>query len=416
MFFQLTPLADMVVPADDFEFITRLWQDWSPGYDCAEDVARFVACMDGAGRVEAALGYYRQTLQPELQDPALEAAQNGAYSPAARNRCSTCTARTTAACASRSPRPSGDVLTVPGSRAVMVDGAGHFLQLERPDVVNAEILSFLSELTRAAPGVAQRGSAEPAVGAALDQPVERPVRRPATHLRSSPSSRPFQPTRSRTSSLADGTRSPSLAITRPRACRAEPSKRAWRPRHRRRPRRRIGVGVSGEMPGAPWRHRALSAAGCPRAAQSCTHVQQTLVPRPPLARSAATHRPAAVRPGARQRRSVAAGEDAPDVGVDHRDVALEREGQHRSSGVRTDAGQRQQCVEVVGEPAAVRLLDLLRCGVQRARTSRVAEALPLDEHVAQRRGGTCCGRRPPFEERLPPRHDPVDLGLLEHHL
>ncbi len=27
----------------------------------------------------AALGYYRQTVQPELQDPALEAAQNGAY-------------------------------------------------------------------------------------------------------------------------------------------------------------------------------------------------------------------------------------------------------------------------------------------------------------------------------------------------
>jgi tripartite-type tricarboxylate transporter receptor subunit TctC len=38
-----------------------------------------------------------------------------------------------------------NVMTVPGSRAVIVDGAGHFLQLERPDVVNAEILSFLAE-------------------------------------------------------------------------------------------------------------------------------------------------------------------------------------------------------------------------------------------------------------------------------
>ena len=27
MFFQLTPLADLVVPADDFEFISRIWQD-----------------------------------------------------------------------------------------------------------------------------------------------------------------------------------------------------------------------------------------------------------------------------------------------------------------------------------------------------------------------------------------------------
>jgi pimeloyl-ACP methyl ester carboxylesterase len=79
MFFQLTPIADLVVPADDFEFISRLWADWSPGYDAAADVANFVACMDGPGRVEAALGYYRQTLQPELQDPALDAAQAAAY-------------------------------------------------------------------------------------------------------------------------------------------------------------------------------------------------------------------------------------------------------------------------------------------------------------------------------------------------
>ncbi len=144
MFFQLTPLADLVVPADDFEFISRLWQDWSPGYDATEDVARFVECMDGTGRVEAALGYYRQTLQPELQDPTLDAAQNGAYSVPPQpllylhGRNDGCMRIEVA-------ETSGDVLHVPGSRAVMVDGAGHFLQLERPDVVNAEILSFLAE-------------------------------------------------------------------------------------------------------------------------------------------------------------------------------------------------------------------------------------------------------------------------------
>lgn len=144
MFFQLTPLADLVVPANDFEFISRLWQDWSPGHDGAADVARFVECMDGPGRVEAALGYYRQTLQPELQDPALEAAQNAAYALPPQpllylhGRTDGCMRIEVAA-------TSGDVMTVPGSRAVMVDGAGHFLQLERPDVVNAEILAFLSE-------------------------------------------------------------------------------------------------------------------------------------------------------------------------------------------------------------------------------------------------------------------------------
>ena len=43
------------------------------------------------------------------------------------------------------PASSGGGGSPPGSRAVMVDGAGHFLHLERPDVVNAEILTFLSE-------------------------------------------------------------------------------------------------------------------------------------------------------------------------------------------------------------------------------------------------------------------------------
>jgi pimeloyl-ACP methyl ester carboxylesterase len=36
-------------------------------------------------------------------------------------------------------------LTTPGSRAEIVDRAGHFLHLERPDVVNGLIGEFLAE-------------------------------------------------------------------------------------------------------------------------------------------------------------------------------------------------------------------------------------------------------------------------------
>lgn len=143
MFFQLHPLSEMVIPMDDFAFIRRLWQDWSPGYDCAEDVAHFVDCVSETGRLEAALGYYRQTLQPELQDPALEDAQNAVfalppqpllYLHGATDGC-------------MAPEQAADTarhLTVPGSRFVMVEDAGHFLQLERPDLVNSEIVTFLA--------------------------------------------------------------------------------------------------------------------------------------------------------------------------------------------------------------------------------------------------------------------------------
>lgn len=144
IFFQLTPLADMAVSMNDYEFITKLWRDWSPGYDEVVDVDHFMASMATPEHLSAALGYYRQTLQPELQDPALADAQNGVFSLPPQpllylhGRNDGCMApwiaETTPSC-----------LTVDGSRAEMVADAGHFLQLEQPEVVNRLILDFLAE-------------------------------------------------------------------------------------------------------------------------------------------------------------------------------------------------------------------------------------------------------------------------------
>ena len=101
-------------------------------------------CSSDLEHLSAALGYYRQTLQFELQDPALADAQNGTLSIPTKpllylhGRNDGCMAPWAA-------EGAGDVLTVPGSRAVMVDDAGHFLQLEQPEVVNRLILDFLAE-------------------------------------------------------------------------------------------------------------------------------------------------------------------------------------------------------------------------------------------------------------------------------
>jgi len=142
MFFQLTPLADMVVPMNDFDFVAKLWRDWSPGYDGADDVARFAAAMPTQDHVTAALGYYRQTLQAELQDPALADAQAKTlelpplpllYLHGADDGCMG------PWLAAATP----DVLPQNGSRFAMVDRAGHFLHLEQPEVVNALVLEFI---------------------------------------------------------------------------------------------------------------------------------------------------------------------------------------------------------------------------------------------------------------------------------
>lgn len=144
MFFQLTDMADMFVPMGDFDFISRLWADWSPGFDGSGDVARFAECMPTPENLSAALGYYRQTLKGELQDPRLAAAQGAIfeippipllYLHGEQDGC-------------MSPEIARGVpahLTTPGSRAAMVADAGHFLQLEQPVAFNNHVMEFLSE-------------------------------------------------------------------------------------------------------------------------------------------------------------------------------------------------------------------------------------------------------------------------------
>lgn len=144
MFFQLTEMAEMFVPMDDFNYISQLWADWSPGFDQTQDVARFAACMPAPENLTAALSYYRHTLKVELQDERLAEAQAAIfavppvpllYLHGENDGC-------------MSPAIARGVpahLNVPGSRAVMVPDAGHFLQLEQPEAFNAEVLRFLAE-------------------------------------------------------------------------------------------------------------------------------------------------------------------------------------------------------------------------------------------------------------------------------
>ena len=116
---------------------------------------------------------------------------------------------------------------------------------------------------------------------------------------------------------------------------------------------RVGSGWPAASPGA--RH---DRSGQPRTgARRRVH---TVAPRSSIAWFHAQPCPAgtsasaapAPRPGAR-RPAGDAGQHPGGVGVEHADVALEGEGQHRPGGVRPDAGQGEQRVEVVGQRAAV---------------------------------------------------------------
>ncbi len=141
-FFQIAGFSDAIVGMDDLDFVARLWADWSPGHDSAEDLAHVRASLGEPANLAAALGYYRATWGTAPVDPALDAEQQaGAHPPPQptlylHGRDDGCIGAEFAEDAATHLSP--------GSESVVVEGCGHFLQVERPDEVNRLVLDFLA--------------------------------------------------------------------------------------------------------------------------------------------------------------------------------------------------------------------------------------------------------------------------------
>ncbi len=148
IFFFQTPLAEAAVSAGDFAFIERLWRDWSPDYAPEpEDLEGVKRALRAPGGLAAALGYYRAAFDPSRQDPALAADQQRVLGAAV-------------------PVPTlylhgadDGCMGVESLRGIesaygggleqrVIPKAGHFLHLERRDLVEAAILAFLGPAGR----------------------------------------------------------------------------------------------------------------------------------------------------------------------------------------------------------------------------------------------------------------------------
>ena len=143
MFFFQHGLADIVVGMDDLAFIDGLWADWSPGHDGREDVAAVKDALRDPANLAAALGYYRATLGGIGVDPALDAVQNKG-NDATSQPTLYLHGRTDGCMGIEVAEAATAFLTSPGSRIQVVDGAGHFLHVEKPDEVNQLIIDHLT--------------------------------------------------------------------------------------------------------------------------------------------------------------------------------------------------------------------------------------------------------------------------------
>ncbi|MDO8363623.1 MAG: alpha/beta hydrolase [Actinomycetota bacterium] len=142
MFFFQSGIADLVVPGADMAFIDMLWHDWSPGYDATDDLVHVKQCLRDPANLAAALGYYRATLGAGLTDPALAEAQAATQGLPVQpllylhGRNDGCVGVDVA---------TGMAAVAPSNFTIeVVDDAGHFLHLERPQLVNERIVSFLA--------------------------------------------------------------------------------------------------------------------------------------------------------------------------------------------------------------------------------------------------------------------------------
>ncbi|MBJ7290418.1 alpha/beta hydrolase [Williamsia sp.] len=138
MFFNQIPIVserslDRLIP--------KLWRDWSPGHDATDDLVHVFDALPTLANRKAALQYYRSVATPgrpaaryrELHDSWRRAPKVPTlYLHGADDGCM----RVEFVSSVREVLPEG-------SRVAIIEGAGHFLQVEQPDAVNAEIIDFL---------------------------------------------------------------------------------------------------------------------------------------------------------------------------------------------------------------------------------------------------------------------------------
>ena len=142
MFYFQMPFAEAAVSLNEYAFIRRLWQDWSPGWDFPESsLQAVISTLAEPGVLTAALGYYRA-----LFDPAQQAARYATDQARIGEPIAVPTLHLHGAldgCIGPELLEGMEQFFSAGLTVDVLPAAGHFLHQEDPAHVNAAIAAFL---------------------------------------------------------------------------------------------------------------------------------------------------------------------------------------------------------------------------------------------------------------------------------
>ncbi len=141
MFFFQLEIAEIGVQANDYEYIRRLWREWSPNWPEYETYAqKAINVLSKPGVLTRALKYYRSTFQSGLQSERLNILQTtftdkikppSLYIHGKNDGCIAATLS------------SGMEESFKSLKILEFEDCGHFLHLEKPEEVNQAMLEFL---------------------------------------------------------------------------------------------------------------------------------------------------------------------------------------------------------------------------------------------------------------------------------
>ena len=136
-------------------FLDRLWADWSPGFSASDHLARIKDSLRDPANLAAAIGYYRAAggyyralgIEDPAGSPSDGAARYAAEQEAAGQQAPQPTLYLHGAddgCIRLEIARATEQLLAPSSSMVVIEHAGHFLQLEQPEEVNDHILAWVT--------------------------------------------------------------------------------------------------------------------------------------------------------------------------------------------------------------------------------------------------------------------------------